>query len=80
MYELTVNGKKTAAEKDGSLIDYLRREHGLTSVKNGCGEGACGTCTVLLDGKPARACTLRSSALISGKSRDSFYCGPSCIY
>ena len=39
-----------------SLIRYLRDDLRLTSVKDGCSEGACGTCTVIVDGKATRAC------------------------
>lgn len=55
---LHVNGALTeiAAQPDDRLLDVLREELGLTGAKLGCGEGACGACTVLLDGEPARAC------------------------
>ncbi len=39
-----------------SLLEVLRTEAGATEVKLGCGEGVCGTCTVLLDGEPVNAC------------------------
>ncbi len=55
MAEFTVNGKTVAVEKNQKLIRFLRDTLGLTSVKDGCSEGACGTCTVLIDGKAARA-------------------------
>lgn len=42
-----------------NLLCYLRTNARLTSVKNGCGEGACGTCTVLVEGKAQRACKLK---------------------
>lgn len=58
MYTLTVNGVCHQTDRDQKLIDYLREDLRLTSVKNGCGEGACGTCTLLVDGKKARACIL----------------------
>ena len=41
-----------------TLLDVLRDEIGATEVKNGCGEGVCGTCTVLLDDVPVSACLL----------------------
>ena len=57
-YPLTVNGVPRTADRDVSLLRYLRDELGLTSVKDGCGEGVCGACTVLVDGRALRACTL----------------------
>lgn len=56
MIELTVNGRKVCAEDSGKLLEFLHDSLGLTSVKNGCGEGACGTCTVLIDGRALKAC------------------------
>ncbi|MEM0129716.1 MAG: 2Fe-2S iron-sulfur cluster-binding protein, partial [Thermoplasmata archaeon] len=57
---LTVNGNEVlvAALPDRSLLEVLRSELGLTGTKYGCGEGACGACTVLRDGEPALACQL----------------------
>ncbi len=63
MYRITVNGETHEIEKDGRLIDYLREELRLTSVKEGCGEGACGTCTVLVDGKKVKACVQKISRM-----------------
>ncbi len=51
-----VNGQEVTASGSTKLIRYLRDELRLTSVKDGCSEGACGTCTVLIDGKPTKAC------------------------
>jgi nicotinate dehydrogenase subunit B len=45
---------------EASLLAYLRSDLGLTGVKEGCGEGACGACTVLVDGRPVLACQLRA--------------------
>jgi aerobic-type carbon monoxide dehydrogenase small subunit (CoxS/CutS family) len=56
--QLTVNGAEheVSAEPNDRLLWVLRDELGLTGSKYGCGEGACGACTVLIDGKPARSC------------------------
>ena len=52
-----VNGTEASVEKNQRLLRYLRDTLHLTSVKDGCSEGACGACTVLIDGEPIRACT-----------------------
>jgi aerobic-type carbon monoxide dehydrogenase small subunit (CoxS/CutS family) len=56
--ELTVNGKAGSVdvEPDATLLNVLREQLDLTGPKYGCGEGQCGACTVLIDGKPRRAC------------------------
>jgi aerobic-type carbon monoxide dehydrogenase small subunit (CoxS/CutS family) len=56
--ELTVNGKARSVdvEPDATLLNVLREQLDLTGPKYGCGEGQCGACTVLIDGKPRRAC------------------------
>ena len=51
-----VNGKEVSVAKKQKLLRYLRDELRLTSVKDGCSEGACGACTVLIEGEPCRAC------------------------
>lgn len=56
MATFTVNGQRVTVEKNQKLIRYLRDELHLTSVKDGCSEGACGTCTILIDGKPTKSC------------------------
>jgi aerobic carbon-monoxide dehydrogenase small subunit len=56
--ELTLNGRATevAGEPMERLLDVLRERLGLTGTKEGCGEGECGACTVLLDGEPVLSC------------------------
>lgn len=56
MIKVLVNGKTYEVEKDKKLMRFLRDDLHLTSVKDGCSQGACGTCTVLVDGKTTRAC------------------------
>ena len=67
MATFVINGKTVTAEKNQRLIRYLRDTLHLTSVKDGCSEGACGTCTVLIDGKPTKACIAQTDKL-EGKS------------
>jgi aerobic carbon-monoxide dehydrogenase small subunit len=57
---VTVNGKLVRALVADRLLlsDFLRDELGLTALKVACGEGACGACTVVIDGEPARSCIL----------------------
>ena len=58
-----VNGQSRTTAEGLNLLEYLREELRLTSVKNGCGEGACGACMVVVDGKATRACLLNTSKL-----------------
>jgi isoquinoline 1-oxidoreductase subunit alpha len=55
---LLVNGVRHEVDvaPDRTLLSVLRESLSLTGTKYGCGEGQCGACTVLLDGKPARSC------------------------
>lgn len=56
MYTVNVNGTSYEVEEDKKLMRFLRDDLKLKSVKDGCSEGACGTCTVLIDGKAVKAC------------------------
>ncbi len=56
MSTFTLNGKEVTVSKKMKLLRFLRDEMHLTSAKDGCSEGACGACTVLIEGEPCRAC------------------------
>ena len=56
MYTFVVNGKTVKTDKKQSLLRFLRDELHLTSVKDGCSQGACGACTVIIDGATCKAC------------------------
>ncbi len=63
--ELTVNGRKLkkTTEARRTLADFLREDLNLTGTHLGCEHGACGACTVLMDGAPVRSClTLAAQA------------------
>ena len=62
--EVTVNGRLIASEVDAEtrLLDLLREQLGLTGTKEGCGEGECGACTVLLDDRPVNSCLVLAAA------------------
>jgi aerobic-type carbon monoxide dehydrogenase small subunit (CoxS/CutS family) len=67
--QLTVNGRPVAITTDSqrSLLDVLREDLGLTGAKYGCGEGQCGSCSVLVDGRRVRSCVTHVGA-VDGKS------------
>jgi isoquinoline 1-oxidoreductase alpha subunit len=65
-YSLSVNGKTHQVEVDGEtpLLWVLRDTLQLTGTKYGCGVAQCGACTVFLDGKPLRSCSMPVSAVV----------------
>ncbi len=63
MYTFKVNAVECKTDKDMKLLQFLREELNLTSAKDGCGAGACGTCTVLIDGVKTKACVFKTSKL-----------------
>ncbi len=64
MYAFSVNGNPiTYSGEDKKLLRFIREDLNLTGTKDGCSEGACGTCTVLVDGKKMKACTIPLSRL-----------------
>lgn len=57
---ITVNGKTVhrSVPSNRSLLEFIRDDLELTGTKEGCGDGECGACTVLLDGIPVRSCLM----------------------
>ncbi|MBN1859633.1 (2Fe-2S)-binding protein [Candidatus Bipolaricaulota bacterium] len=77
--QFCLNGETVACDTDGSvrLLDLLREDLHLTGTKEGCGEGECGACTVLLDGKAVNSCLIPAPSVdgkdvvtVEGLSRD----------
>ncbi len=60
IYTFTVNGREVSTQEDKPLLRFLRDDMKLYSVKDGCSQGACGACTIIVDGKPVRSCVLRT--------------------
>lgn len=67
--EITVNGRslQVAGEPETPLLYVLRNEAGCKGVRYGCGAGQCGTCMVIIDGKPVQSCDVPVSA-VAGKA------------
>lgn len=68
LIQFTLNGDPVQVHlkhDDRTLVDVLREDLGMTGTKHGCGIGACGTCTVIIDGEPAASC-LQLAALCDG--------------
>ncbi len=57
-YKFKVNGTEVETEENCTMLHFLREDMDLTSVKDGCSEGACGACTILVDGVKQRACLI----------------------
>ncbi|MDO5564438.1 MAG: selenium-dependent xanthine dehydrogenase [Eubacteriales bacterium] len=64
---LNINGKEVEAPSKKKLINFLREDLKITSVKDGCSEGACGTCSVIVDGKVQKTCVLSCEKFVSKK-------------
>lgn len=67
--QITVNGRALDVTADGEtpLLYVLRNDAGCKGVRYGCGLGQCGTCMVIIDGKPVQSCDVPVSA-VAGKS------------
>ncbi|MBQ9505364.1 MAG: selenium-dependent xanthine dehydrogenase [Lachnospiraceae bacterium] len=63
MFTVNINGKEYESAHDKKLLRFLRDDLHLTAAKDGCSEGVCGTCTVLVDGKKTKACVVPLSRL-----------------
>ena len=66
MAEFILNGERKVVNQNKKLLTYLREDCNITSVKNGCSEGACGTCTILIDGVAKKACVVTTDK-VDGK-------------
>ncbi|WP_252238713.1 selenium-dependent xanthine dehydrogenase [Clostridium sp. VAP51] len=67
MFKFILNGQEKSVDENKKLLKYLRDDCNITSVKNGCSEGACGTCMVIVDGKAIKACVLTTEK-VNGKT------------
>ncbi|MCI7473244.1 MAG: selenium-dependent xanthine dehydrogenase [Clostridiales bacterium] len=63
-YTFVVNGETCTTEQEKPLLRYLREDLHLYSVKDGCSEGACGTCTIVVDGKAVKSCVLSTKKAV----------------
>ncbi len=68
-FVLNVNGSRlhVSASAEETLLSVLRNHLSLTGTKYGCGEGQCGACTVLLNGRAARSCLIPAAAAVNAK-------------
>ena len=63
-YRLLINGEEHVTSENKSILRYLRDDLHLTSVKDGCSEGACGTCTVIVDDRAVKSCVLSTKLAV----------------
>lgn len=64
MYSLTVNGEAVTCSEDKKLMHFLRDDLGLTGTKDGCSQGSCGACTVLINGRASKSCLFNLSKVV----------------
>lgn len=57
-FNLNGNDVSVTADPNKRLVDFLREDMGMTSVKEGCGEGECGACTIIYNGKAVTSCLM----------------------
>ena len=68
-YVFKVNGITRSTTEDKPLLRYLRDDLHLKSVKDGCSEGACGTCTIIVDGRAVKSCVLTTKKAVGTRHR-----------
>jgi len=66
-FELNGKAVTVTADPNKRLVDFLREDMGMTSVKEGCGEGECGACTVIYNGKAVTSCLMLAGQVDGGK-------------
>lgn len=67
MFTLNINNRIYNSKEDKKLLPFLRDDLHLTGAKDGCSEGACGSCTVIIDNKAVKACAVKLSTLENKK-------------